>query len=252
MFKILRHIGIAVLFMSRIPLPLKDIKKEEMPASIAYLPLVGLLLGSLVGAAVYGFSYLWGEKLAIAMGIAFYAWLTRGIHEDGLADTFDGLGGGQNREKALEIMRDSRIGSFGSISLILLFLLRFISLEALKFSNVIFVILLGAALSRLMAIMSTCILKPARAEGMGYLMGEKARWVQFIINAVLLAVGAYYLFRLPGIYLLLFPFLAVLLLNVFFHRRLGGYTGDILGAVIAISELLCWISAVGLQNLGMI
>lgn len=109
---------VAVQFLTRLPVPgLRDFEPEWTARSARYFPLVGALVGLASAAVFVVASEVWSGALPVLLAIAAGVLITGAFHEDGLADTFDGLGGGQTRERRLEIMKDSRIGAFGALGL---------------------------------------------------------------------------------------------------------------------------------------
>ena len=114
----LRLLGIALQFLTRVPVRVGRFEPSWLADSARHFPLVGALVGAFGGATLWGAATLWPLPLAVALSMAATAWITGGFHEDGLADTCDGLGGAVDREKALAIMKDSRLGSYGVIGLL--------------------------------------------------------------------------------------------------------------------------------------
>ena len=111
---------LAVGFLTRIPMPVKiDYSQSLMNRSSLYFPLVGLLLGGLYGALFAGLAVFWSLPVCIGLVLAFHLWITGAFHEDGLADSMDALGGGYTVARRLEIMKDSRIGTYGAVALIM-------------------------------------------------------------------------------------------------------------------------------------
>ena len=127
---------LAVQFLTRLPVPASaGFTPERLTAATRYYPLVGALIGGLV-AVVYGVALLaWPPLVAVILSIAASLLLTGAFHEDGLADMFDGVGGGLTRERALEIMKDSRIGTYGAAALILALALKAATLAAKRASG---------------------------------------------------------------------------------------------------------------------
>lgn len=127
-----RLFWLAVVYFTRLPAPRGLALGEEPPErAVRFFPLAGGLAAVLSAAVLTGAARLWPPELAAALAVAAMAWLTGGIHEDGLADTFDGLGGGRDVASRLAIMRDSRLGSFGALALLATVLLRVLALAAL-------------------------------------------------------------------------------------------------------------------------
>ncbi len=117
----------AVMFFTKIPCPgWVDHSKEYLNKSSRYFSLIGIIVGCVGGAVFYGFNVIFPHSVAILLSMLATVWLTGAFHEDGLADMFDGFGGGWTREQVLEIMKDSRIGTFGVVGLTGILTLKFL------------------------------------------------------------------------------------------------------------------------------
>lgn len=245
----LRELVVAGRFLTRVPLPGRDVEARELAPATAYFPVVGALVGAATSAFIWLLEAPLGLDAAIAGGLAFGALLTGGFHEDGLADTCDGLGGGVTRERALEIMRDPRVGSYGVIALVLLYLARFTLLGSLGLARLVLVYPIAACLGRASSVVLMAWLPSARASGLG---GETARDVgRFtVVLGIGLALGITIAFAGGEAPLLVVPAAVVTLVaGVYFRHRLGGVTGDCLGAANTIAELATLASAVALARL---
>ncbi|MCK1455495.1 adenosylcobinamide-GDP ribazoletransferase [Bradyrhizobium sp. 35] len=213
------------------------------------LPVVGLLVG-LAGALVYKVASLLGlsPNLAALLALAATALVTGALHEDGLADTADGLGGGRTRERKLEIMRDSRIGTYGVCALILSFGLRWSALATIANPWVVALALCAAhtaARAGLPAFISQ--VAPARPDGLSASAGSppgRSVAIAFAVGilALVLALG-------PGKALVSLILLALsgLMLARLAIRQIGGQTGDILGAFEQTGEILILVVAAAVQ-----
>jgi len=213
------------------------------------LPVAGLLVG-LGGALVYKVASRLGlaPNLAALLALATTAFITGALHEDGLADTADGLGGGRTRERKLEIMRDSRIGTYGTCALILSFGLRWSALATI--ANPWFVALAlcaahAAARAGVPAFMS--LVPPARPDGLSASAGAppgRSVAIAFAIGTLVLALTLGPGKALVGLILLS---LAGLLLARLAIRQIGGQTGDVLGAFEQLGEILILLVAAAFQ-----
>lgn len=257
-----RHFLIALQFFTRLPVTGRlaawvGFSPAMLRAAAGHFPGVGWVVGG-VGAAV-----LWGALAALPAGVpgagvaALLAtlatvWLTGAFHEDGLADTCDGLGGSAARDRALEIMKDSRLGSFGALALVLALGLKVALLALLAWHDgaaPAALALLGAhVLSRLapLAVMRTL-------PYVGDAAHTKAKPLADAVTAAALAAGA--LWAAPALWLLAAAYsvlhlaavlgaLALVLwrLRALWRRRLGGFTGDVLGATQQVCELACYLA----------
>ena len=127
-----RLVAVALQFLTRLPVPSFERWDDRwLNDCVRHFPLVGLLVGSIGGAVLWAAGSLWTPLVAAILAVATTALVTGAFHEDGLADTFDGLGGSVGRARALEIMKDSRIGSYGALALMLVTALRVAGLAAL-------------------------------------------------------------------------------------------------------------------------
>lgn len=207
------------------------------PAARAF-PLIGLVIGGLGGGAIRLAAETGLSPLAAALvGLCVCAWLTGALHEDGLADMADAMGGGDTARR-LEIMRDSRIGSYGVLALIFAVGLKAAALAGLPGPGVAWAALAAAAaLSR--AVMVPCMawLRPARADGLGHGAGRP----DGLVVALALGLGALAALALLG-WAVGLAALAVALAAGFVvgrvaRRRFGGYTGDVLGAAQQAAEI---------------
>lgn len=240
----LRQFLLAVQFLTRLPVPNRlATTEEELGRAAAFFPLVGVIVGGGTAGIYLLTLRVVSVPVAVLIALAFAAFITSGFHEDGLADTFDGLGGGWTKDRALEIMRDSRIGAYGALALIFLILGKFIILTELTSEHVWRWLIVSHVAAR-WTVLPLCKWLPyARPEGQGKLVAKQ-------ITSTALNIGSL-TFLLT---LLLFPWrtalitfavtLAVTFISgLYYKRRTGGITGDCLGATNQITELLLYLTA---------
>ena len=251
---------VALQFFTRLPVPqLSGFQPSWLHHSARYFPLVGWLVGAGAALALWLALWLWPPAVAAGLALALSMLITGCFHEDGLADSFDALGGAVSRERALQIMRDSRLGSYGTLALIVVIGLRWLTLAQL------------AALNAELAAVLLALSHPSARFFSGLVMARlpyvrdddsKAKPVaQGLSGAALLWSALYGLLPCalligwwPEIAQLVLPALgAGLLVHVgcvrWFRRRLGGYTGDALGCTEQLAEtafLLAALAAWGL------
>jgi len=230
----------ALRFFTRLPVPAwVGHDSDALARSAKYFPLIGLLVGTLAALAYVAASQFWPPAVAIVLSMACSIYVTGAFHEDGLSDTADGLGGGWDKERILAIMKDSRVGSYGVIALVLALLGKFVLLQAML-PDLLPLALIGAhAFSRLCA---TALL--ARMDYVREDAQSKAKpLVARMSTAECLLAAAFGLLPLLGLpWLQVLPALLLggaltLWLAGLFRRWLGGYTGDCLGAVQQLSEI---------------
>ncbi|MET4273162.1 MULTISPECIES: adenosylcobinamide-GDP ribazoletransferase [unclassified Bradyrhizobium] len=247
---VIADLRIATSFVTILPVASSKPAGDGAIARAAWaLPVAGLAVG-LSGALVYAIASRFGlaPNLAALLALAATALMTGALHEDGLADTADGLGGGRTRERKLEIMRDSRIGTYGVCALILSFGLRWSALAAIANPWAVALALCAAhtaARAGLPAFMSQ--VPPARPDGLSASAGSppgRSIAIAFAVGilALVLALG-------PGKALvsLILLSLAGLILARLAIRQIGGQTGDILGAFEQTGEILILLVAAAFQ-----
>jgi adenosylcobinamide-GDP ribazoletransferase len=207
-------------------------------------PVVGLVVGA-VGGAIFALTDRLGLPMLACglLAVAATALITGALHEDGLADSADGMGG-HDAESALAIMRDSRIGVFGVLALILSVGLRTGALAGIADRGLAFAALIAAhAVSRGLIPGVMLWLDPARADGLGAEAGRPTPVVAAIAAAISLVLAVLALGLGPGLVALLVAAAAVALVARLARRRLGGYTGDVLGAIQQIGEVVMLLCA---------
>jgi len=239
----MKNILRALSFLTILPmgqLPLSE--EKELARSMVFFPLVGLVIGLLLALGYYLLSFLFSKSLVLWLTIGLLALLTRGLHLDGFADTMDGLGSGGTRKKILEVMRDSRIGAFGVISLILLIGAKYFTLDQIPIPSIPYTLILMAVMGR-NAMVLVCYRSPyARSEGgLAKPFTENLGYREMALSLVSAFGIALLLMGLKGILVFLGICLFSLGYRFFFIKKLGGVTGDILGAANELAELLCLI-----------
>ncbi len=202
----------------------------------AFFPMVGLLLGVAVWSLDRSLSPFLPASLSSVFLVAVLAVLSGGFHLDGLADSADGLLGSGERQRSLEIMKDSAIGTFGALALIAVVLLKVRSLDLLQGGYRGIALLLGPMLSRWACVVMAYSSRPARAEGLGARFVRGTQFREFGLASVFTLAVVFSLMEVLG--LLVFVPLAALILGftLYCNRRLGGVTGDTLGALGELVE----------------
>jgi len=239
---------LALQFLTRIPVPLRcAVTERQLARSMAYYPLVGLLLG---GAAVL--LHLLVARFAAApvadlAAVTLLVLLTGNMHLDGLMDTADGIWSGRPREQMLEIMRDSRVGSHAVAAGILVLLAKIILLGQISPAARTAALLLFPVLGRWSIVYAATIHPYARSHGLGRFTASLGKWQLLFASAVTLALS-YYLLQTAGLILCGAVLLGAVLLAAYLARRVGGMTGDLLGAVNELMEVLALIVLLLLQK----
>ena len=228
---------LAMGFLTRIPVPVTvDYSQRLMNQCSVYFPLVGLLLGGLYAGLYTLLAGFWSPQVCVLLVLGFHLWITGAFHEDGMADCADGLGGGYTVARRLEIMKDSRIGTYGAVALGVTLALKVALLTDTQ--PVWLALLLAPAISRLtpLCLMRALVYvsdpdtsksKPVAEGFSGQRLGVAVAGV-----AALALVAGVALEALVAVVSVLLVWGAML------RRSLGGYTGDALGASVILSELV--------------
>ena len=230
--------GLAVALLTRIPVPQPpDVTPDRMARAQRAFPLVGAIVGLATGLVdrcllAIGIPELAAAAVALGAG----ALLTGALHEDGLADVGDGFGGGRDREKKLAIMRDSRIGTYGVLALLVSFVAKCSALASLPFGEIIPALIVAHVLARAAIPVVTANMPFAREDGLGRSAGRPEP-ASAVIAAVIAVVVA--LLCLPfGIALLAVLVTAAVAaaMAMLAWRQIGGVTGDVFGAIEQTAE----------------
>lgn len=231
---------LALTFLTVLPWPrLGQVGPGDLARSMFWFPWVGLILGLGFWGALLGFGSLFPPAAAAALLLTLTVLATRGLHLDGLADTVDGLGGGNTPAKRLAIMKDSRLGAFGAVSLFLALLLKFTLFLAWAEKGPGPGFIVYPVISRWGMVFLAYLSPYARAEGgLGQAMTAGVTGRVFLGASLSALVLALLTTRFSGLLLLAAAAVAVWLLSVYFQKKLGGVTGDVLGAANEVLEIL--------------
>ena len=232
-----RALVVALQFMTRLPLPAVAFRPALLARAALYFPAVGLVVGALGAAAYLLAALLWPPEVAAALAIMAMLLATGAFHEDGLADTADGLGGGWTVEDKLRIMRDSRIGSYGSLALVATLLLKFAVLGSLAPDTVPTALLLSQMLGRWSTLPLVGVM-PYVGGGSGRPLAEGIAPARIAAGTVFALLVAGVMAPQQWVALAALSALAVAASGWLFRRQLGGITGDTLGAANPARELL--------------
>lgn len=235
----------AIMFYTRIPVPKSTgFSAENLNRATRYFPLVGIIVGGSGALLFIAANLVLGVYASVLGSLIFMIIITGAFHEDGLADFCDGFGGGYSKDRILAIMKDSRIGAYGTIALILVLLSKLLLLSEIGLEDIPYVILAAHSLSRLNPVLLIYTSKYISSEKSSK---SKPVGMKGSITTLLVAI-LFSLLPLVFVTWIIIPFLIViqLLILVFFrfyvHRKTGGYTGDILGALQQLSETGFYLS----------
>lgn len=231
---------LALQFLTRLPVNIPvEFDSKNIAKSTLFFPFTGMLIGGLAALVVYVMSFL-GQDIGAISGVFALIVITGGLHIDGLSDTCDGFFSSRDREKILEIMKDSRSGTFGVIAVVLDLLIKFILISKIKM-NLFPCIVLSCANARLTAVMLMTYTKCARPNGLGSMFSESGTKKYFCIGAAMYII-IICIFNVKFIIPLIICLLASLLITMKSYKTIGGLTGDVYGANIEICEIVSIVS----------
>jgi adenosylcobinamide-GDP ribazoletransferase len=241
----IRHFFIAVQFLTRLPVPrVLNSSESELGKAAALFPLVGVIVGGGAALVFVLLERLLPVSASVLCAIAFAAFITNGFHEDGLADTFDGFGGSWTKDRALEIMRDSRIGTYGTLALIFVVLGKLSFLSALPQGQIWRWLIVAHSAAR-WTILPLCAWLPyARAEGQGKHVAKQVGALEVVIATTTLLMAFLLIPWRAALAAILVTSLVTLLGGLYFRARLQGITGDVLGAANQLTEVGLYAAAV--------
>ncbi len=209
----------------------------SLEKAIRYYPAAGLIIGAVAALAFSLCALFWPKTLAVLAAISATIIVTGAIHEDGWSDMVDGFGGGWSKERILDIMRDSCVGSFGATALVVMLLTRFVTLIEIDAALIPLTLIAGHALSRLCATVVLASLDYARDDGKAKAFSNRMGSGELVFATLTAALPLFFFAPQQLIPALLLAAVATLWLARLFKRQIGGYTGDCIGAVQQLSEI---------------
>ena len=230
----------------------REIDSDSVAAAGKYYPLVGMAIGGLLWVFFYGVNLIFPAPVSTGLLVTFWVILTGALHLDGLADCLDGLYGGTNPEKRLNIMKDVHLGTMGIVGLIAILGIKYLALkEILSFSSLWLWIILIPMLSRWTPIFLSFLFPYARPSGgLGQALVEGTGkkeffWATLLAWGPVLAIAKFY-----GLGLILIVLAWGLICGWYFLKKLGGITGDVMGAVIESTEVWGMLYVLGVTTHG--
>ena len=235
------EVQVAFMLLTRLPAGRLGGEPPELAAAKWAFPLTGLIVGGSFASVYVTMSNLaLPASLAAILALGVSVMMTGGLHEDGLADCADGFGGGQTKDQKLAIMKDSRVGSYGVLALVLVIAARMMALATLPATAQSLILLISVAMiSRMMMVVCLDWLPSARAEGLGHEAGKDGGLSVFVAAGLcvpaMLFSGDFILFGLAALCG------AAVIVGWTANRQIGGQTGDVCGAVQILSETAGWV-----------
>lgn len=235
-----------IQFLTRIPINLQlDVSRDDLSKAVIYFPVVGGIIGFFLILFYYLFSSSFDRGILLFLIILLEVLITGGLHIDGLSDTFDGIFSNRSKERILEIMKDPNVGTFGMLSIIFLFGFKYLLLYYLS-KDLLVIIFFMPIVARFCVVLASSISKYSREKGLGNLfIGQTSRQ----------QVGISFLFTMIPILFckkLLFGYIVSVGFTLYFvhyiSKRIDGITGDVLGAIVELNEVIFLLSMYVLQK----
>lgn len=241
MIKIINNFLTALIFMSRIPVKLK----EASELKLNYFPLVGFLLAYIVILAEYFLLFIFVVEIRALLLLIIYVYLTGALHLDGLGDFADGFFAGRDQEKTIKIMHDSNSGIFALVTLILLLGLKYLLFKELLLRESIEAVVIMAVLARYLLGYVIIFIKPAESSVMAGALDKSSEIIDLFYSTLITSFIFFLYFYFAGSFFL-YPLLLALVIISFLvlylarwsRKKLGGITGDVYGTIIELGELI--------------
>jgi adenosylcobinamide-GDP ribazoletransferase len=245
MIRIFQDVAAAFQFLTRLPLAWLPYQTNSLSRTAKFFPLVGLALGGAM-AGIYFVLLPHLPVLIVAIVIVLFSTLaTGGMHEDGLADVADAFGGGWNKQKILDIMKDSRVGSYGAVAIVFSIFARVLLLAYLPTASFVQYVIAAEVISRWTVLPLGMALPAARTEAsLGARFARQISGLSLTVGTLLALVMIGYLLRISMWIPVVAASLVTLLSGLYYKRRIGGVTGDCFGATIQLTLLAVYLCGV--------
>jgi adenosylcobinamide-GDP ribazoletransferase len=233
---------LALAFLTLLPVPTRT-EPGGLGAAAGWFPAVGALIGLAAGSVRFAAEPTLGPGVAAALAAVALVVLTGALHQDGLADCADALGVRGGRERRIAVMRDSSVGAYGVLALALWAVLLVAALAAMPRHQAIWALALACALGRWAAVLHAAALPAARQEGLGAAFAPSRAAVAVATGTILIAAFAHE--PIAALVAAAASVAATAAISAWAHRSLGGRTGDSLGALVALTEVLVSVVLLG-------
>ncbi|MEQ8155402.1 MAG: adenosylcobinamide-GDP ribazoletransferase [Clostridiaceae bacterium] len=239
----MKYFIVILQFLTRIPININiQVTREDFQKGVIFFPVTGLIIGAFDAAVYYSSGLIFSGSSPVFLVVAAHAAITGGIHMDGLSDTADGIFSGRTKDRILEIMKDSRVGTFGALALIFLVLGKFTALSSVNKGQIISSLILAPVVARTLMTFMMYKRKYARdKEGMGDLFIGVLDRRNFLGAVIIGTVLVLIIGREKGLLVLGCCLIFTLLFRRYIEKQIGGITGDILGATVELDELLVYL-----------
>lgn len=237
--RLVRSFLCALAFLTRIPVPGRWSRFDEndFRRSIYWFPLIGLLLGAILGLLWYLLRGFLAATVLAALLLGVSVCLTGGLHLDGLMDTTDGVYGGRSREERLAFMKDSHVGAFGVIAVVLILIFKYSLYTQISF-NLLPYLVAAPVLGRQVLVWAQVVFPYARKQGIGSLFSIYGNYKMLMITTGISLFLLVALLKLTGVGIFMAAILFFYLIAGWLSRLLGGLTGDTYGALCELTEIL--------------
>ena len=233
------------MFYTRIPVPKSTgYSDENLNKATRYFPMMGLIVGGVAAFVFYACQFILPMEVALLLSMIASIYITGAFHEDGFADFCDGFGGGYTKEKVLTIMKDSRIGTYGAVGLLLILAVKFFSLNSIETTSIPIVLITAHAFSRVFPVLMIYTTSYSRIDATSKTKPIGKRGSIFSIIFAIITGFAFLYFIHWLVIILAFGICAIIFLvfRAYVLRRIDGYTGDVLGALQQITEIGFYIA----------
>ncbi len=236
---------VAFQFLTRLPISRVAYREDSLSRSAKFFPVVGLAIGLCACLLQHALALHLARPLVALLVLTFLVLATGALHEDALADAGDAFGGGSDRKQVLAILRDSRIGSFGALTLVLSLLARFLLLSVLPVNHFANFVISAHVLCRWSTLPLGLFLRPAReGDGQGMRIAQRISPGSLLVGTLLSLAIVLYLMRTQFWIPALVTVSITALSGFYYFRRIGGVTGDCFGATNQLTEIAVYFCGV--------
>lgn len=244
---------LALQFLTILPIKIKGFTEAKLARSMIFFPVIGLLIALFLAGVNSLFSFLGfnGIVLNVILVVALII-LTGGMHLDGLSDTFDAISSNKDKNEMLGIMRDSHCGVMGILSIICVILLKISFLSSLSAGHKIGAIILMCVFSRWAMVFLIFLFPYARDEGKGKIFSKGINQEILMIATLLAMIAAAVIFKIIGFVILVLAAFAAYMFGKLIAKKIGGITGDVLGATNELVEVTVLLTVCILERMGLL
>lgn len=237
----------AIMFYTRIKVPKNTAFSDEMlNAATRYFPFIGLIVGGTGALVFWILSMFLPLTLAIIFSMATTVLLTGAFHEDAFADFCDGFGGGYTSDRILEIMKDSHIGTYGAVGLIFILLSKFFCISSFSISEIPIMLFIAHTFSRFMSVCLIYTSEYVRKDALSKSkpIGHKGTLTTFLIAGIFGVAGLFFISWKESLVIFALTLPLFIYFRWYVTRKLGGYTGDVLGALQQLTEIAVYLGVI--------